>query len=260
MRALALRGRRGFTLIELLVVIAIIAILIGLLVPAVQKVREAAARAQCGNNLRNLALACHNYHDSFKTFPRNGSRVTNTGCCLTPGSPDPQWSWIARMLPFIEQGPLFREARIDTAPLVGNTSVSAVIPLLFCPSDAAMGAGTSNNRADWPPNSNVGLTNYKGVSGANWCWGDWIVSGLGADNTNTCDGLNNGNGIFFRRDILYPLRMIQITDGTTNTFMIGEDVPDLDHWCSWPYSNNAVGTCAIPPNTGIRPPLVGPAI
>src|SRR2546421_6967382 len=216
------RRWRGFTLIELLVVIAIIAILIGLLVPAVQKVREAAARAQCGNNLKNLAVACHSYHDSFKTFPRNGSRVTNTGCCLTPGSPDPQWSWIARLLPFIEQDPLFREARIDTAPLVGNASVSGVIPLLLCPSDAAIGMGTSNDRADWPPNSNVGLTNYKGVSGANWCWGNWIVSGLGADNTNTCDGLNNGNGIFFRRDILYPLRMIQIMDGTSNTFMIGE--------------------------------------
>src|SRR5262249_5831256 len=122
--------RYGFTLIELLVVIAIIAILIGLLVPAVQKVREAAAPADCQSNLKNVALACHSYQDACKTLPRNGSRVTQTGCCLTSGSPDPQWSWIARLLPFIEQEPLFRYAKIDTAPLVGNPGVSAVIPIL----------------------------------------------------------------------------------------------------------------------------------
>jgi prepilin-type N-terminal cleavage/methylation domain-containing protein/prepilin-type processing-associated H-X9-DG protein len=257
MRRFAAPIRYGFTLIELLVVVAIIAILIGLLVPAVQKVREAAARANCLSNLKNVALACHSYQDVVKTLPRNGSRVTHTGCCLRPNSPDPQWSWIARLLPFIEQDPLFRQAKIDTAPLIGNPAVSYVIPVLLCPSDFSSLKGLSNNRADWPPNSNVGLTNYKGVGGSLWCWGNWVVSGLGADNTNTCNGLNNNNGIFFRDDILYPMRLADIKDGTSNTLMIGEDVPEQDNWCSWPYSNNAVGTCAIPPNTGMRPPYVG---
>src|SRR5438477_4627 len=85
---------RAFTLIELLVVIAIIAILIGLLVPAVQKVREAAANAQCQNNLKQLATACHNFHGTNKALP------ANYGCCGTGG---PYWSWIAMILPYIEQ-------------------------------------------------------------------------------------------------------------------------------------------------------------
>src|SRR5262252_2343772 len=115
--------RRGFTLIELLVVIGIIAVLIGLLLPAVQKIREAAARMSCSNNLHQLALACHNYHDSFSTLPRNGAenylldshnrgpQGQGTGCC---GTATPRWSWIARMLPFFEQDNL---ARLGNVPI-----------------------------------------------------------------------------------------------------------------------------------------------
>src|SRR5437016_2433101 len=133
------RGRRAFTLIELLVVIAIIAVLIGLLLPAVQKVREAANRARCSNNLKQLALGCHSYHDVFLSLPRNGDPLSlKTG----PGwgsAAAPRWSWIARSLPYIEQQNLYAEAGIPNDKLSqSKTSLAAIatdLKVLYCPSD-----------------------------------------------------------------------------------------------------------------------------
>src|SRR6059058_833727 len=101
------RQRDAFTLIELLVVIAIIAILIGLLVPAVQKVREAAARTQCVNQLKQQSLACHNYHDVFKRLPPGTDRYSAPPLTYHFG-----WSWQALILPFVEQDNLFKQADV----------------------------------------------------------------------------------------------------------------------------------------------------
>jgi prepilin-type N-terminal cleavage/methylation domain-containing protein len=257
---LARRRRSAFTLIELLVVIAIIAILIALLVPAVQKVREAAARTQCLNNLKNLALACHNYHDQNKYLPYDNSPEAGNSSAWGMGGTN--WSWIAHVLPFIEQGALYGQisglggGNIDTVTLqtAANAGLLNInINVLMCPADSPTDA-LKTNRADL--SGQIGLTNYQGVSGQNWAW-TFVYNGNVARGTNPTDtnGLANGDGIFFRGDGNKKLRLVAIKDGTSNTFMVGEDIPQYNQWCSWPYSNNAVGTCAIPPNYQMPPTM-----
>src|SRR5262245_40910625 len=125
--------RAGFTLIELLVVIAIIAILIGLLVPAVQKVREAAARTQCVNNLKQIGLGFHAYHDVNKRLPQGGG---------DPGGENPAvrsfyFSWTFHIYPYIDQAPLYNLAPTDPMAAIGSTVLrkldTSPIPVFYCP-------------------------------------------------------------------------------------------------------------------------------
>src|SRR5437899_3867670 len=139
------RRRSGFTLIELLVVIAIIGVLIALLLPAVQKVREAANRTQCLNNLKQMGLALHNYHDTHRSFPPGIlSTLSNPSWKMTPGNcnseaPDlgPGWSFFAFMLPYLEQDTLYRSIRFDL-PLTDPANDAArrtLVKIYVCPSD-----------------------------------------------------------------------------------------------------------------------------
>jgi prepilin-type N-terminal cleavage/methylation domain-containing protein len=247
--------RRGFTLIELLVVIAIIAILIALLLPAVQQARESARRTQCKNNMKQLGLALHNYHDVFNQFPINYSTsFTLDNITL---------SWMVGILPYIEQAPLFTQINVNFGlnndprwvnPQVGtvvNPSngwvAKQVIPAFRCPSDTSdpvMG-GRANYGGTWAVNS------YKGVAGANWGWGTW-TSPAAFNQTRwgiTGDGLDRGNGLLFRGNgFPYSNNFSKVTDGTSNTFAIGEAVPKYCTHTWWWWFNGSTATCSVPLN------------
>jgi prepilin-type N-terminal cleavage/methylation domain-containing protein/prepilin-type processing-associated H-X9-DG protein len=262
------KRRSAFTLIELLVVIAIIAVLIGLLLPAVQKVRESAARMQCSNNLHQIAVAVHSYNGSFNRFPSNAG----AGAALDPVSPN-CWSWLAQILPNIEQDNLYNNASIGKGASINVAGAYAASPVktFLCPSDTASNEMPGSDEANigssfnWtgqnpPPTGSVlsvGQTNYKGVCGDNWAWGAYQF----ADATGNTDGLDHGNGIFYRTDGVPstaghgPLKLSEITsaDGASNTFMVGEDIPSMNVHCDWVFFNHATGTCAIPLNSGMRP-------
>jgi len=254
------RKKKAFTLIELLVVIAIIAVLIGLLLPAVQKVREAAARTQCQNNLKQLALAVHSYHDAYKTFPCSAT----TGYNYNAGSQG-DWSWLTRILPYIEQQVLYQQLGVIPPSLppvasgntmaqvdVGNTGpISMPVKSFLCPADPA-----SNGLPQTAyPNTNgtaMGLTSYKGVCGDNWEWSVNAAWNFTAPAPYNGDGLDHGNGIFYRSDGQGnghgPLSIPLIKDGTSNTLMIGEDMYTKNYHTGWPFFNYSTVTCAIPLN------------
>ena len=247
--------RGGFTLIELLVVIAIIAILIALLVPAVQKVREAAARAQCQNNLKQIALATQAFHDANKHFPGNSQDET-VGWAWANQQNARSWSWLARILPYIDEGPLYVQMGVDTNTFLQSQALlSTGLAVFWCPSDNSRGLNPSNNRANLQ-GALIATSNYKGVTGSCWNYGTYVNQ---AGNCAGKDGLIAGDGVFNRDDQKQPMVIAKISDGTSNTFLAGEDIPEIDAHLAWPYANGSVGTCAIPPNFALPPNNINPA-
>jgi prepilin-type N-terminal cleavage/methylation domain-containing protein/prepilin-type processing-associated H-X9-DG protein len=197
----ATKRHPGFTLIELLVVIAIIAILIALLVPAVQKVREAAARTQCRNNLKQIGLALHGYHDRMKRFPPGYTSNVGAGNAdLGPG-----WGWGAHLLDDLEQGNLKRQ--INFALDVANPANAPVriqpLSVFLCPSDA-------------PPPTFVAAGTSVDVASASY------VAMFGTPEITNNGGA--GNGVFYRNS---RTRIADVTDGTSNTCFIGERSSNL---------------------------------
>ncbi len=238
--------RSAFTLIELLVVIAIIAILIGLLLPAVQKVREAAARMSCSNNAKQVVLATHGYHDVNKQFPVG----SDAGVSSTNGVNLPCWSWLVHVLPYLEQGNLLAATGAPAANLDANpAAVAKPIKAFLCPSDTSYGGQprTDTNIARSTANFAVGVTNYKGVSGSAWEYGSFTTGPLGYSPNA---GLDAGNGWALRSNRLKPRTFASVTDGTSNTLFVGEDVPEWNEHNSWAHYNGTTGTTAIPPNNG----------
>lgn len=247
--------RRAFTLIELLVVIAIIAILIALLVPAVQKVRAAAARLQCANNLKQLGIAIHSYHDANKEIPPNAKSLSYNWATDSAHSGPDVWTWIARILPYIDQGALATTYNIPNGTmLAAQAGLATPIVVLTCPAVASL--EKSNPATDWANINGISmsLTNYRGVSGSNWGvnTGSTFATAYPVADPDPAvgqDGLDKGNGMFYRTSGKRKLAFVGITDGTSNTLMIGESTHSFDQHCGgWAYANYVNGTCAIPLN------------
>ena len=225
----SVHSRHGFTLIELLVVIAIIAILVALLLPAVQQVREAARKSQCQDHLHNLVIAMHSYEGTFKTFPPGHiwAQINALSGAVNEGRHG-LWAWGTAILPYVEQKPLYDMLQVNTLTFQDSAAIAAnlaamqnPIDLFRCPSDPGpptntdqrlpVGAGDGNTDCNGAGCSATAMSNYVGV----------VHSGLllRQDWNGTLGrAFFVGSGAGTARCI----RFAEVTDGVSNTLVIGE--------------------------------------
>ncbi len=205
--------RRGFTLIELLVVIAIIGILVALLLPAVQAAREAARRMSCYNNLKQVGLALHTYHDLHRSLPQ-GWMGFEPGTQIPNPEGEPGWGWAAKLLPFLEQQNVSQNMIQDWLPITDPVHAPVrqhYLPAFRCPSDAGPTEWTLMQQSN--PSvvlARLSVANYVGVHGT--------------VELEDCEGLGPGvicksDGVFHH---LSSIRFADVTDGLSNTIVVGE--------------------------------------
>lgn len=248
--------RRGFTLIELLVVITIIAILIALLLPAVNSIREVARRTQCSNQIKQLGLAILSYQTQFTVAPISISPWCTGDTSQCPPERNGK-GWIVSILPQIDQGPLYDKVNFKGDFFSGGgmkhasnaTVYKTVLPVLHCPNDPESKL-LSKNQFQWD-NLETGVTNYKG------CIGDTRMGGSSSSFPGTepdCHNADYCNGMFWRNSYKRANRFDNFPDGQSNTFFVGEDVPAHNRHSAWMYSNGDYSSCHAPLNHMPKPP------
>jgi prepilin-type N-terminal cleavage/methylation domain-containing protein/prepilin-type processing-associated H-X9-DG protein len=235
------RPRAGFTLIELLVVIAIIGVLVALILPAVQQAREAANRTKCINNMKQLALAAQEYHDSFQSFPSGWYCNEEAADCVVWAAYPTMWSGFTGMLLKLEQGNLYNEINFELPPFYYDTagkqrvqpenatSLRRTLDFMVCPSNrkAVATGGSASTTTTAAPALRVGPSDYRWNMAAGRQPNCTPTTGIGYD-----DCANYENGIAYRNS---TVSIADITDGTTFTILMGEVLegtwPDAPSCC-----------------------------
>ena len=242
--------RSGLTLVEVLVVIAVIGLLLAVAIPAIQFARETARRLFCQNNLKQLGMAIGLYHETSRCIPVS----------VSPWSEGPApWpvrngqGWIVAVLPHIDQHSLYENlVQTDSGVFFSGNGLrnQACRPFLRhhlttlgCPSDSSPG-GTSRNQSELQ-DIEVALTNYKGVIGDTQLGGNNSIHSGSLPDTHQSTSCN---GLFFRNSYQAPQSLSLVTDGLSNTFMLGEDVPEENNRSAAYYANGDWASCHAPPN------------
>ncbi len=221
-----MRKKRGFTLIELLVVIAIVGLLVALLLPAVQAARESARRTQCTNNLKQIGVALHNYHDGQGCFPP-GYVDGNINPASTPDSDvGPGWGWAAFLLPYLEESSARGRINLVQGVAVGNNATVSQQPLTIyqCPTDPLQDAFAVYDISLTNVIATVAHGNYVGCNG----WEECFYNAGGSGNGGGADGLTGGlgragDGLFYRNS---RFKAANVTDGLSGTIFVGERSSD----------------------------------